>query len=348
MSRENARSALKRALLGACAGYLAAGLLVSAASGIWSEALRRYVYAWQGGRGETAVWGEPVFYGVMMLLLPGRWSIASAAAGAVAGALARGAGRARLLAASLITVVLLLFAGLVAVRRGPAGENVSGGLVAKDAGRAAELYRKACHLDDAASCFKLAGMYEQGEGVAFDGPRALALYRRACDGGSADGCYGLGYWSLHGLRGEPRDEAAAARAFDKGCGLDSGPSCFLLGNIIERTTRDFVRAAALYEKACGHRHGPGCQYLGDFYMHGEGVAMDPLRGQALYRQTAGMYDELCGRGDADNCYALALMYRSGQGVAQDEARALRLLERSCKSGSPQGCEAVKQARRGGN
>jgi hypothetical protein len=69
-------------------------------------------------------------------------------------------------------------------------------------------------------------------------------------------------------------------------------------------------------------------------------------GLVVSTTTAGMYEELCGRGDGDNCYTLVLMYRSGQGMAQNRGRSLRLLEQSCKAGSPQGCEAVKQARFG--
>jgi hypothetical protein len=221
----------------------------------------------------------------------------------------------------------------------------SGGSVEKDAARAADLYRKACELQESRGCFKLAGMYERGDGVPFDAPRALALYQAACDAGDAGGCYGVGYWSLYGLRGQLRDDAGARRAFDKGCALGSGPSCFLLGTMIERATRDFVGAARLYEKACGLAHATGCQYLGDFYMHGEGVAVDAARGQALYRQTAGMYDAECRRGDGGACHALALMYENGSGVASDHAEALRLWKRACAAGSPEGCEAAK--RRGG-
>jgi hypothetical protein len=393
LAKATAGTILRGALLGAGAGYLAAGVLASTAAGAWAEAMRRYVHAWQGGTGEASAWGEPVFYGLLLLILPGPWSLPSTAAGAAVASLAVREGRVRMVAASLTTALALAVAALVLWPRHPRRQDAAGlersemprtsrtpfvdprppdwipkvrerceaghgpscnvladlhrtgDGVERDTTRAAQLYRRACDLHATRSCFKLAGMYEQGEGVAFDAAQALSLYQQVCDAGDAAGCYAAGYWSLYGLRGQLRDDAAARRAFEKGCGLGNGPSCFLMGTMIERATRDFVSSAKLYEKACGLAHAPGCQYLGDFYMHGEGVAMDATRGQALYRQTAGMYDAQCKRGDGGACHALGFMYENGHGVASDHVQAVRLWNRACAAGSREGCEAAK--RRGG-
>src|SRR5438094_5062081 len=63
--------------------------------------------------------------------------------------------------------------------------------VAKDAARAAALYRKACDGGDARGCTNLGVMYANGDGVAKDAAQAVALNRKACDGGDAGGCTNL-------------------------------------------------------------------------------------------------------------------------------------------------------------
>jgi TPR repeat protein len=53
--------------------------------------------------------------------------------------------------------------------------------LAKDAARAAELYRQACDGEDAEGCRNLAALYEHAIGVEHDRARALALYRQALE-----------------------------------------------------------------------------------------------------------------------------------------------------------------------
>jgi TPR repeat protein len=362
------------ALVGACAGYLVAGVVASAQA--WPEAWTRYAYAWQGGRGESADWGEPVFYGILLLVLPGAWKAAAAVLGAGTGATVawRWLSAPRVAAAAITLVVAaatgtLLLADFVGGRR-QSRQTASpieplppalvedwqrrcaagaakvcfqlaelyrtGGALAKDAARAAELHRKACDLGETPSCFKLAGMYEAGDGVAFDAARTLALYQQVCDADDAAGCYAVGYWSRSGLRGQLADKTKARLAFEKGCRLGSGPSCFLLGQMAE-ADQDLVRAAGLYRQACAQHYANGCQFLGDFYLHGEGVAMDAAQAQALYRQTAGMYEAACERGDGSTCYALAFMYENGNGVAEDHRRALAFWRQACAAGIREAC-----------
>jgi len=61
--------------------------------------------------------------------------------------------------------------------------------VAKDFGKAAQLFQKACDNREMFGCNNLGNIYYNGYGVAKDIYKAMELYQKACDGGVKVGCY---------------------------------------------------------------------------------------------------------------------------------------------------------------
>ncbi|MFW9619049.1 MAG: tetratricopeptide repeat protein [Sulfurospirillum sp.] len=74
---------------------------------------------------------------------------------------------------------------------GEVSDNVSDGLKAiqqNDFTTAKELFEKACNEGDAAGCYNLVTMYENGQGVKQDLFKAVQFFEKACDNGYVTGC----------------------------------------------------------------------------------------------------------------------------------------------------------------
>ncbi len=121
---------------------------------------------------------------------------------------------------------------------------------AHDYARAADYYGRGCDSDDAAGCYGLGLLYEDGSGVPADAARAASLYERACDGGELRGCENLG-------------------------------RLYALGNGVKR---DGSRAVVLFQRACDGGDLRGCGHLGSAYGTGMGVPRDGARATELYKR----------------------------------------------------------------
>lgn len=351
------------ALVGAALGYVAGALLFAGVAGGLSEAVKRYAYKLQGGGGEGAYWGEPLFYVMLLLVLPSAGNIGGAIVGAflavwlarvvaAAGGLSASLRRYAVLLAALWLLVAALASCFVHSQWTRAREEVARYREATEPRAivwappdpaALEEMRKGCDKGFLPACHRLGVMYEQGEGVAAAAPQALAFYERGCSGGDAPSCREMGSLAQRGAADVPPDLTRTKALYEKACGLGDGWSCFTVGVMHERgqaTPKDFVQAAAFYRRSCDVRYGMGCQYLGDSYSHGEGVARDDARGRALYAQAAALLEKECDGGEAHSCLAAGTMYRTGQGVAADPQRSHQLLVRGCRGGNKDACAAA--------
>ena len=347
------------AIVGAVLGYVGGAIVMVASLGGWSEALKRYLYMLQGGGGEGAYWGEPLFYGLALTVIPhagnlGGAMVGAAAAVGLARAIASAGGMAAFLrryavplsALWVLTVVLAL--AFVRVQWNRAREDVAryrGATATRPiVWHSASLDRMSqeCEGGRGGACTGLAEAYRLGEGVPQDLGRAVAHYRQGCDKGSLSSCRRLALMYEQG-EGVPAAASPALVFYDRACGLGDGWSCFTAGMMHERgqgTSRDFAQAAAFYRRSCDLQYGMGCQYLGDSYAHGEGVPADDARSRALYAESAVLHVKACNGGDAHSCFALGTMHRIGQGVPADAPRAQTLLVRACHLGSQGGCAAA--------
>ena len=185
--------------------------------------------------------------------------------------------------------------------------------------------QQACERGGRRECYRLALLYQSGEGVTKDTPRAVDLYRRACSDGGAHGCFVNGFAS-DGARGVERPKIAAA-LFDAACEKGVAVGCFDLGNLYEMgegVPRDPARLDALWRKACDGGVVRGCNYLALRYETGApGLRPDPAKAVALFEKACQE------KHDTSSCYNLALLYANGKAVARDAKRATDLFEKAC-------------------
>ncbi len=122
-------------------------------------------------------------------------------------------------------------------------------------------YERTCKAGDAAACYKLAVLYDEGKkGVKRSKQKAAALYKKACDMGKMGACYNLGRMYQHG----------------------------------EGVARDYKQAARLYKKACNNKLTYGCLGLGLLYVKGKGVGKDYDRASELFKSA-------CDKGSKTGC-----------------------------------------------
>ena len=166
---------------------------------------------------------------------------------------------------------------------GPEQSHQNGDGVPRDAVRAAEYYRLACHGEDASACYNLAIRYSKGEGVPMDRSRAAEYYRQACDGGLAAGCTNLGYLYERGY-GVDRDWARALVFYQLACAGGSARDCYKVGTSYENGNGvpvDHSRATDFYHQACSGENMNGCVALAWNYIYGRGIDRDTSAAKAL-------------------------------------------------------------------
>ena len=87
--------------------------------------------------------------------------------------------------------------------------------------------------------------------------------------------------------------------------------------------QDYSKAVKYYSKGCELQDGKACRLLGAMYDNGQGVTQDHAR-------AAEYYSKGCQLQDGGACYGLGTLYGAGQGVPYDPARAMDYLDKACK------------------
>jgi len=121
----------------------------------------------------------------------------------------------------------------------------------KDAGKAAEWYRKAAEQGDAPAAARLGSMYWIGEGVPRDPEQAAKWYELGASKGNALAQVGIGYMSMQGS-GTPVDFKVAADWFAKSAGQGDASAMLALGTLFELgkgVPKDVVQAYKWYALA---------------------------------------------------------------------------------------------------
>lgn len=121
----------------------------------------------------------------------------------------------------------------------------------KDAGKAAEWYKKAADQGDAAAAARLGSMYWIGEGVPRDPEQAAKWYALGASKGNALAQVGIGYMSMQGS-GTPVDFKAAASWFAKSAEQGDASAMLALGTLFELgkgVPKDVVQAYKWYALA---------------------------------------------------------------------------------------------------
>ena len=348
-------------LAGACLGYVAAALVKSATLGALGETIRRITYKLQGGLGETANWGEPLFYVALLMVVPSAWTLGGALIGAGAAfALARGFASAGGLSAAVHNHTMAIAVVWSVMCLGLIG--VSGWFVYGQWRRAREEVtryrettgerqvivspqfivelRQECDVGKAGACTFLGQTYQFGQGVPIDYRRALESYRKGCEAGGSGACGSLGgmYEAGQAVRA---DAQAALGFYQRGCEGGYAVACRNIGALLQRgapgVPMDLVKTVAALGKACELGDGWSCLTAGLMHERAQGTRQDYARAGELYRKS-------CDVRYAIGCQYLGDSYAHGEGVVRDDARAKALyleaaglLEKDCAGGDASSC-----------
>jgi hypothetical protein len=140
--------------------------------------------------------------------------------------------------------------------------HLEGAWVAKDEGRAREMYARACALGE--RCAMYGVLLYQGVGGAEDPDQAFALWSRDCAAHDPEGCAHHGIALQRGI-GTQTDLPGARRSFGEACDAGQVAACTNLGFMLqgaEGGPLDMPGARAAYDKACKGGDSAGCNNLG--------------------------------------------------------------------------------------
>ena len=232
--------------------------------------------------------------------------------------------------------------------------------------KAVIFYQKGCDLKNAASCYKLSGIYnpeydkEYTEVVGKNLTKAdeywnlsveydeeNQVFIKGCAENNAEACsdlaraynYGGEWGSVSGQKSK------AAEFYEKACNLKHSRSCFDLGRFYEKDKNmekayEFYTLGVEYRdfdttKKCQANDGEACYTLGKSY------SSNPCDGDECKKWSLSKSDELyqkaCDLRYSKACMDLGDKYEKGSGVEKDIAKAVEFFEKACKMDESQGC-----------
>lgn len=117
---------------------------------------------------------------------------------------------------------------------------------------------KACLLEDAASCIKIAARLDT---ASTELPKVEELYERACDAGNADACASVGLMYQNG-RGVAADGLHAFVFYKQACDANSASACLHVAQMYQTGTvlhEDSDKASEYRKRACKLGSQAGCR-----------------------------------------------------------------------------------------
>ncbi|KAA8490347.1 Secretory immunoglobulin A-binding protein EsiB [Porphyridium purpureum] len=157
---------------------------------------------------------------------------------------------------------------------------------------AMECYRKAAHLGDAYSQFKLGYFYDMGlGGLVQDEGAAVEWYCKAAEQGNARAQFNLGHFYENGEGGLPQDKHAAVEWYRKAAEQGDAVAQFNLGHFYENglggVPKDKRAAVEWYRKAAEQGDADAQYNLGVCYENGDGgLRKDKRAAVEWYRKAA--------------------------------------------------------------
>jgi hypothetical protein len=120
----------------------------------------------------------------------------------------------------------------------------------------------ACDKGDAAACYRLGNLYEEGIGTPGDMARAHALHARACEAGRGEACRILGLLLTY-ESGPPADAARSLQLLTRACDLDFLDACATVGGrlLADDATRNVADGVRLLTRGCQRGYWPACRAL---------------------------------------------------------------------------------------
>lgn len=171
---------------------------------------------------------------------------------------------------------------------------------------------------------------------------AAPEFKKACDADVPDGCaeYGRNLMPDTDLPGVAEKSKESLIVLAKACKMGSAFGCELMGDLLEDASykiMDKAIAAKAYDRGCSLGRGMSCWSLAMMYFEGNGVPKNADKGVALLSKA-------CQAGSADECNDLADVYTKGQyGVEKDLNMAFRANDRACDLDAGWCFSAIKSA-----
>ncbi|MEZ4400519.1 MAG: hypothetical protein R3B06_10900 [Kofleriaceae bacterium] len=182
-------------------------------------------------------------------------------------------------------------------------------------------------------------------GAATAAARSLAA---TCGARHGPSCTLLGFVLEHGRAGPPRPADAAAR-YQRGCDLGDVDGCLALSSLYAvglLGEPEPARAIPPLARACELGSGKGCYVLAGKYDRALGVGHDPAQAATLFARAVTRLTAEC-PGSGPSCYALGTAYRDGHGAAVDPLAAAAAFATGCDGGTGAACFALGQLHRDG-
>jgi TPR repeat protein len=175
----------------------------------------------------------------------------------------------------------------------------------------------------------LGDTYRFGRGVAKDEAEAARWYQKAADQNYAPAAYALGFLYESG-QGVAQDDAAAVRWYLKAADQEYAFAQFHLGHLWElgrgNLPKDDAQAAAWFRKAALQDFVPAQDQLVRLFLAERGG----LKRESA--EAARWYREAADRGHTAAQTQLGKMYMQGLGVGQDDAEAVRWFRKAAARG----------------
>lgn len=205
--------------------------------------------------------------------------------------------------------------------------------------KAAELFGRACELQDAAGCSAQVSMILSGK-VDATVRSAYSAFDVACDQRqSTEACAELGYYLLD-RESRHRDANRGRELLERVC-FDEGSdpeACFVLGRTYEEGVggdRDRTEASTFYRWACSANQTEACMRRGKLLYDGIGVPLD--HGEAV-----AMYGRACDGSEAEGCFWAGRILEEGTYIPRDPNAAAEWFTRGCDLQSHRACNALGQ------
>ncbi|MCA9716805.1 MAG: sel1 repeat family protein [Myxococcales bacterium] len=209
----------------------------------------------------------------------------------------------------------------------------------QDFAAARGLFSRACDGGDAAGCFHLGEIFENGRDTDRDLARAAEAYAKGCAGGDSKACVNRGQLALTGDGPDP-GPATAYEFLVKGCDGGHALACTTAAELAysgNGVDRDEPKAIALYEKACDAKEVVGCLNAGE-------LLYDPSKDKKVNERAVAAFTAACDGGHGGGCVKLGVAHYRGVGAAKDTSKALEAFKRGCAAERKHedGCHASKQ------
>ena len=197
--------------------------------------------------------------------------------------------------------------------------------------------------------FSQARAAERGDHVARDYGKAAELYRLAANAGSVEALTGLGMLYATG-RGVERDYVSAEKYFqqaaeagdpDAMCALGELYYCGYIGKL------DYTKALEWYLKAADKQSFAAMAELGFMYYSGNGVKRNTNTAEKWFDRAANCLDNGIDTSDVITAYCLGRLYYFGYGVERDDSQALEYIQKAANEGYAGAISFVGVLYRGG-